>query len=114
MALVATCLGFPRIGADRELKKALEAFWAGKITGEELEAVGRGLRARHWSLMKEAGMREVPTNDFSLLRPRARHRGRSARSRRAIDGGRPDPLTRYFAMARGCRPAAGSSCRRSR
>ena len=48
MGLVATCLGFPRIGADRELKKALEAFWAGKITTEALEAVGRGLRERHW------------------------------------------------------------------
>lgn len=66
MSLVATSLGFPRIGADRELKKALEAFWAGELTGAALEEVGRDLRARHWAAMKTAGMREVPTNDFSF------------------------------------------------
>ncbi|MBE8207789.1 hypothetical protein IQA92_17040, partial [Leptospira borgpetersenii serovar Ballum] len=41
-------LGFPRVGLRRELKKAQESYWAGKSTREELLAVGRELRARHW------------------------------------------------------------------
>ncbi len=106
MALVATCLGFPRIGADRELKKALESFWAGKITGEALEDVGRTLRARHWAMMKESGMREVPTNDFSFYD----HVLDTAVMLGAIPpryGAVADPLSRYFAMARGLQdPAA--------
>jgi len=40
-----TILGYPRIGRRRELKKAVEAFWAGKITVDELEATAAGLRA---------------------------------------------------------------------
>ena len=41
-------LGFPRIGADRELKKALEAYWKGDIDQAALKDVGRQLRATHW------------------------------------------------------------------
>lgn len=51
MALAHT-LGFPRIGADRELKKALEAYWKGDLDQAALQAVGRDLRARHWQLQK--------------------------------------------------------------
>jgi 5-methyltetrahydropteroyltriglutamate--homocysteine methyltransferase len=40
-----TILGYPRIGRRRELKKAVEAFWAGTITVGELEATAAGLRA---------------------------------------------------------------------
>ncbi|HVV50688.1 MAG TPA: 5-methyltetrahydropteroyltriglutamate--homocysteine S-methyltransferase [Polyangia bacterium] len=107
MALAATCLGFPRVGADRELKKALEAFWAGTLSGEALAEVGRGLRARHWSAMKAAGMSEVPTNDFSFydhLLDAAVMVGAVPARYAAI----ADPLARYFAMARGLQdPAAG-------
>ena len=49
-------LGFPRIGLDRELKKAQENYWAGKISQEELIAVGKELRARHWQQQAEAGV----------------------------------------------------------
>ena len=55
MALAHT-LGFPRIGADRELKKALEAYWKGDLSAAALQAVGRELRARHWQLQKDAGI----------------------------------------------------------
>jgi 5-methyltetrahydropteroyltriglutamate--homocysteine methyltransferase len=107
MGIVATCLGFPRIGAYRELKKALEAFWAGKIAGEALEAVGRGLRQRHWAAMKSAGMTEVPTNDFSFYD----HMLDTAVTFGAIPpryAAVGDPLARYFAMARGLQdPKAG-------
>jgi 5-methyltetrahydropteroyltriglutamate--homocysteine methyltransferase len=59
-------LGFPRIGKKRELKKALEAFWKGTLSKEELESVARDLRRRHWRIQKEAGLSYVVTGDFSL------------------------------------------------
>ncbi|MYN11965.1 5-methyltetrahydropteroyltriglutamate--homocysteine S-methyltransferase [Pusillimonas sp. TS35] len=58
-------LGFPRIGAQRELKRALEAYWAGERTLEALEAEGRALRAHHWALQAEAGLAYVPVGDFA-------------------------------------------------
>jgi len=58
-------LGFPRIGADRELKKALEAYWKGDIDQTTLRAVGRDLRATHWQLQKDAGIDLLPVGDFA-------------------------------------------------
>jgi 5-methyltetrahydropteroyltriglutamate--homocysteine methyltransferase len=58
-------LGYPRMGEQRELKKAVEAYWKGKGTTEELEAVGRELRKRHWLAQQEAGIDLIPCNDFS-------------------------------------------------
>jgi 5-methyltetrahydropteroyltriglutamate--homocysteine methyltransferase len=58
-------LGFPRIGLKRELKKALESYWKGEISREELMRVGKELRLRHWTMQKEAGISYIPTNDFS-------------------------------------------------
>ena len=58
-------LGFPRIGADRELKKALEAYWKGDIDQAALHTVGRELRARHWQLQKDAGIDLLPVGDFA-------------------------------------------------
>ena len=107
MALMATCLGFPRIGAGRELKKALEATWAGKASGEALEEAGRALRARHWAAMKAAGMTEVPAGDFSFydhMLDAAVMVGAVPARYAAV----ADPRARYFAMARGLQdPAAG-------
>lgn len=45
-------LGFPRIGRDRELKKAVEAYWKGELDEAGLRAVGRELRAAHWQLQR--------------------------------------------------------------
>ena len=58
-------LGFPRVGLRRELKKAQESYWAGKSTQEELLAVGRELRARHWDQQKLAGVELLPVGDFA-------------------------------------------------
>jgi 5-methyltetrahydropteroyltriglutamate--homocysteine methyltransferase len=63
MALAHT-LGFPRIGADRELKKALEAYWKGDLDQDALNSVGRQLRATHWQLQKDAGIDLLPVGDF--------------------------------------------------
>ena len=62
---VAHSLGFPRIGADRELKKALEAYWKGDLAEAQLRQVGRELRAAHWKLQAEAGIELLPVGDFA-------------------------------------------------
>jgi len=98
---VATNLGFPRIGARRELKRSLEDFWAGKIEAASLLATARQLRARHWQLQRELGIAHIPSNDFSLYD----HVLDTAVVVGAIPPRygslRPDPVRQYFAMARG-------------
>nr|MBF0685921.1 5-methyltetrahydropteroyltriglutamate--homocysteine S-methyltransferase [Pseudomonas sp.] len=64
MAL-AHSLGFPRIGGDRELKKALERYWRAEIDEAALRQVGRELRARHWQLQADAGIELLPVGDFA-------------------------------------------------
>ncbi len=64
--VLATNLGFPRIGLKRELKSALEAYWSGKQTVEQLQQTAKELRARHWRLQKDAGLDHIPSNDFSF------------------------------------------------
>ena len=58
-------LGFPRMGAQRELKRSLEAYWAGQASQEELLETGRSLRAHHWDLQSKAGLDTVPIGDFA-------------------------------------------------
>ncbi len=59
-------LGFPRIGAHRELKKAVESYWKGTIDQEELISRGKALRLTHWNLQKDVGISSIPSNDFSF------------------------------------------------
>ena len=103
-------LGFPRIGADRELKKALEAYWKGDIDQAALQAVGRELRAKHWQLQKDAGIDLVPVGDFAWYDQVLTHSltfgaipERFANTR--DNNGRPT-LDTLFGMARG----ASHSC----
>ena len=58
-------LGFPRIGAHRELKKALESYWEGNIDQSTLQAEGKKLRQQHWLLQQQAGIEYIPTGDFA-------------------------------------------------
>ena len=103
-------LGFPRIGADRELKKALEAYWKGDIDQTALNAVGRELRAKHWQLQKDAGIDLVPVGDFAWYDQVLTHSLMFGAiperfSSTLDDEGRPT-LDTLFAMARG----ASQSC----
>ena len=103
-------LGFPRIGADRELKKALEAYWKGDIDQAALNAVGRELRAKHWQLQKDAGIDLVPVGDFAWYDQVLTHSLTFGAiperfSSTLDDEGRPT-LDTLFAMARG----ASQSC----
>ena len=59
-------LGFPRIGHRRELKKALENYWAGKIKDEALLETGKNIRFENWQLQRDLGIEQIPSNDFSL------------------------------------------------
>ncbi|TWW01503.1 5-methyltetrahydropteroyltriglutamate--homocysteine S-methyltransferase [Chitinophaga pinensis] len=58
-------LGYPRIGSNRELKKANEAYWTGKISLEKLQLTARQLRRQNWETLHQAGIDLIPSNDFS-------------------------------------------------
>ena len=58
-------LGYPRIGSQRELKKATERYWAGTSTRAELHETGRRIRRHSWQLQQAAGLDLIPCNDFS-------------------------------------------------
>ncbi len=58
-------LGFPRMGEQRELKRSLEAYWAGQLSQQELLDTGKALRAWHWDLQSKAGLDTVPVGDFA-------------------------------------------------
>ncbi|MFN9941921.1 MAG: 5-methyltetrahydropteroyltriglutamate--homocysteine S-methyltransferase, partial [bacterium] len=104
--VTAINLGFPRIGARRELKKATESYWKAEIDGTALEAVAKELRATHWKAQKDAGLDIIPSNDFSfydqVLDTSAVVGNVPARFNWV--GGRVD-LDTYFAMARGLKDA---------
>ncbi|HEB78807.1 MAG TPA: 5-methyltetrahydropteroyltriglutamate--homocysteine S-methyltransferase [Methylothermaceae bacterium] len=102
----AHILGFPRIGLQREMKKAVEAYWKGGIDRDELARRGAELRRRNWRLQYDAGLDFVPVGDFSwydhvldttallgAVPPRFGH-----------EGGEVD-LDTYFRMARGRAPS---------
>ncbi|WP_346796274.1 5-methyltetrahydropteroyltriglutamate--homocysteine S-methyltransferase [Halomonas sp. Bachu 37] len=63
---VSHILGYPRIGAQRELKKATEAYWKGEMDRESLEASARELRSRHWQAQHSAGLDWVTVGDFAF------------------------------------------------
>lgn len=100
-------LGFPRIGPRRELKSALEKFWAGEWSEAQLEAAAREVRRARWQVQSDAGIAGIPSNDFSLYD----HVLDTAVMTGAIPARYtgpqfPDRLGAYFAMARGNEKAA--------
>ena len=103
--------GFPRIGAERELKFALEAHWRGELGETELEAVGRELRARHWALQERAGVDFVTVGDFAFYDQVANHvQLLGCEPARYGFDPRQSQLGRYFAMARGDGGQAHGDC----
>jgi len=59
-------LGYPRIGNDREIKKAIEGYWSGKITYDQLIQTGVEIKQKNWLLQKDLGIDLIPSNDFSF------------------------------------------------
>ncbi|RZK53966.1 MAG: 5-methyltetrahydropteroyltriglutamate--homocysteine S-methyltransferase, partial [Hymenobacter sp.] len=99
-------LGYPRIGSQRELKKASEKYWAGTTTLAELHQAARRIRQQNWLTQQAAGLDLIPCHDFSyydqvldmsllLGAVPARYRPLIAQNRAYAE------LDLYFAMARG-------------
>jgi 5-methyltetrahydropteroyltriglutamate--homocysteine methyltransferase len=112
MTVTVATLGFPRIGPKRELKAALESYWAGKTSTAALLATTAALRAEAWERQRELGADIIPSNDFSLYD----HVLDTTAMVGAIpaiygwDGGQVS-LDTYFAMARGSqRDLAHAGC----
>ncbi|MBW8714244.1 MAG: 5-methyltetrahydropteroyltriglutamate--homocysteine S-methyltransferase, partial [Variovorax paradoxus] len=101
-------LGFPRMGAHRELKFALEKHWRGEIDRAALEEVGGQLRARHWQAQRDAGLDYVTVGDFACYDHVANHVQLFGcePARFGFKGDEPE-LSRYFKMARGVEDEAG-------
>jgi 5-methyltetrahydropteroyltriglutamate--homocysteine methyltransferase len=94
--------GFPRIGPGRELKFATEAYWAGRVSADDLQETTRSLRRDNWAFMRDAGIELIPSNDFSLydhVLDAIALVGAVPRRYGRADG--PVELDTYFAMARG-------------
>ncbi|WP_324193727.1 5-methyltetrahydropteroyltriglutamate--homocysteine S-methyltransferase [Nocardia otitidiscaviarum] len=99
-SFTATVLGIPRIGPNRELKKATESYWAGRIDADALHAVGRRLRDSQLTALHAAGLDSIPVGTFSYYDQML--------DTAVLLGALPprvaeiaDPLDRYFAAARG-------------
>jgi 5-methyltetrahydropteroyltriglutamate--homocysteine methyltransferase len=114
MMATATNLGFARIGPNRELKKIIEQFWAGKVSSAELLQSARDIESANWRLQAEAGIEHVPAGDFSLydhvldtalytgvIPDRFRKRSSAKQADKDLD--------LYFAMARGTAASDGNS-----
>ncbi|MFE2867039.1 5-methyltetrahydropteroyltriglutamate--homocysteine S-methyltransferase [Embleya sp. NPDC059259] len=103
----ATVYGYPRQGPNRELKKAVEGYWAGRIDAQALRDASAELRRANWERLAQAGIHEVPTGDFSLydhvLDTSVAVGAIPARHRAAVE---VDALDGYFAMARGTQDVA--------
>ncbi|MEV7375289.1 5-methyltetrahydropteroyltriglutamate--homocysteine S-methyltransferase [Streptomyces sp. NPDC090301] len=103
----ATVYGYPRQGRNRELKKAVEGYWKGRVTADALRATAADLRRANWQQLADAGIDEVPTGDFSyydhVLDTSVMVGAVPARHRAAVEA---DALDGYFAMARGTQDVA--------
>ncbi|MFJ6248784.1 MULTISPECIES: 5-methyltetrahydropteroyltriglutamate--homocysteine S-methyltransferase [unclassified Streptomyces] len=103
----ATVYGYPRQGRDRELKKAIEGYWKGRVTADALRSTAAELRRTNWRQLAGAGVHEVPTGDFSyydhVLDTTVMVGAIPARHREAVAA---DALDGYFAMARGTQDVA--------
>lgn len=105
--ITSSNLGYPRIGANREWKKALEAYWAGKLDEPTLHARLEEIRVEHWRRQLAGGIELIPVNDFTYydhMLDTAAMLG-IVPKRFAYEGGAV-PLPLYYAMARGDRGAA--------
>jgi 5-methyltetrahydropteroyltriglutamate--homocysteine methyltransferase len=92
-------LGFPRIGAKRELKFALESYWKGQSSREELKSLGAQLRQRHW--IHQAALDLAPVGDFAFYDQVLDMSFTLGHLPERVRGFHGDPLDNYFRVARG-------------
>ncbi|WAI18990.1 MAG: 5-methyltetrahydropteroyltriglutamate--homocysteine S-methyltransferase [Buchnera aphidicola (Brevicoryne brassicae)] len=110
MVILNHTLGFPRIGWNRELKRAQEKYWSGDISLENLLSIGYEIRKKNWQRQKEFGIDYIPVGDFawydhvlttSMMLGNIPERHNSFNS--SID------LNCLFRIARGCSPDISAS-----
>ncbi|OTA58027.1 cobalamin-independent methionine synthase [Hypoxylon sp. EC38] len=94
-------LGFPRMGVNRDLKKATEAYWAGNISQADLLAEAKRLRLEHWKIQKDAGVDIIPSNDFALYDQVLSHIQDFGAVPERYSNAKLDRVDEYFAMGRG-------------
>lgn len=97
----SSVLGFPRMGGNRELKKVNEAYWADKLSRDDLLAEAKRLRLAHWKIQKDVGVDSIPSNDFAFYDHVLDHiQMFNAIPERYSKHGLA-PIDEYFAMGRG-------------
>lgn len=101
--VIATNLGFGRIGSKRQLKFLVEKYWNNKVSYEELIEGAKNLRADHWKLQKEAGIADghIPSNDFAFYDQVLDHSFMIGAIPERYQKLNLKPIDKYFAMARG-------------
>lgn len=101
-------LGFPRIGAKRELKFALEFYWKGQSSRDELIKTGAELRARHWRDQRALDL--LPVGDFAFYDQVLDMSFTLGNLPARVQGFRGDPLDNYFRVARGRSGSTPPAC----
>ncbi|MEV6387190.1 5-methyltetrahydropteroyltriglutamate--homocysteine S-methyltransferase [Nocardia xishanensis] len=96
----ATVLGLPRVGPRRELKRATESYWAGRVDADQLHSVARDLRRAQFTELLAAGLDSIPVGTFSYY-DQVLDTAVLLGALPARFAGIADPLDRYFAAARG-------------
>lgn len=109
MAL-AHVLGVPRIGANRELKFALEKFWRGETDAQTLREAARTIRWQNWRKQHEAGLDFVTVGDFAYYDQMLNHILLLGCEPARFGFTDEDALTRAFVMARGQIDAREQTC----
>ncbi|KDQ64601.1 hypothetical protein JAAARDRAFT_28241 [Jaapia argillacea MUCL 33604] len=104
--VASSVLGFPRIGANREVKKAVEAYWGGKISAEDLTKAAADVKKYNWTEVKARGVTLIPSGEFSLYDHVLDHSVEFNVIPKRYLGHGLSTLDIYFAMGRG-RQAAG-------
>ncbi|VWD49862.1 5-methyltetrahydropteroyltriglutamate--homocysteine methyltransferase [Burkholderia lata] len=92
-------LGFPRIGAKRELKFGLERYWKGESSRDELKALGAELRQRHWNDQRDLDL--APIGDFAFYDQVLDMSFTLGNLPKRVQGFHGDVLDNYFRVARG-------------
>lgn len=102
MTITTASLGFPRIGAQRELKKAQESYWKGEINRDALMSTAKAIRAENWKRQQDAGITHIPSGDFAFYDQVLNHSLMFDVIPKRYDALKSsEPLDWYFAMARG-------------
>ncbi|WWC85712.1 5-methyltetrahydropteroyltriglutamate-homocysteine S-methyltransferase [Kwoniella dendrophila CBS 6074] len=94
-------LGYPRVGVNRSAKKAIESYWAGNSSAEQLQETAKNIRKERWESIKNAGVDVIPSGDFTLYDHLLDHSFNFGVIPQRYVEQKLSPLDTYFAMGRG-------------